>query len=118
MQKILFLIILLVVIYYVFPCKKEGFDTWPIDYESITLSPIAKQIGDYADSAIPYDNGFYGHKGYLNPMDANNYTNRIAADLQHGFANKVNPRAPAWDPASYGLVEGPGGEDYGLIESN
>ena len=118
MQKILFLIILLVVIYYAFPSKKEGFDTWPVDYESITLSPIAKQIGDYADSAIPYDNGFYGHKGYLNPMDANNYANRIAADLQHGFASPMDRNAPSWDPVSYRLAQGPDGTDYGMIESN
>ncbi len=117
MDKILFLIILLVVIYYLFP-NREGFDTWPIDYESVTLSPIAKAIGDYSDSANPYDNGFYGHKGYLNPMDANNYANRIAADLQHGFNVPPNPNAPSWAPASYRLVQGPGGEDYGMIESN
>ncbi len=117
MNKILFLIILLVIVYYVFP-SKEGFDTWPIDYESITLSPIAKQIGSYGDSANPYDNGFYGHKGYLNPMDADRYANRIAADLQHGFSNPVNPNAPAWAPSTYRLVQGPGGEDYGMIESN
>jgi hypothetical protein len=117
MDTILILIILLVIIYFIFP-SKEGFDTWPIDYESVTLSPIAKQIGSYQDSANPYDNGFYGHKGYLNPMDASNYANTIAADLQHGFANPINRNAPAWDPASYRLVQGPGGEDYGMIESN
>jgi hypothetical protein len=117
MQKILFLIILLIVIYYLFKCK-EGFDTWPIDYESVTLSPIAKQIGDYKESALPYDNSFYAHRGYLNPMDSNNYANRIAADLQHGFYVPPNRNAPSWDPSSYRLVQGADGEDYGEIESN
>ena len=96
MEKILFLIIILVVIYFLFPSKKEGFEDLGIDYESITLSKPAKEIGLYADTLNPYDNSFYGHKGYMNPMDGVNYAQKVADDLQKPFG--YPKQFPEWNP--------------------
>jgi hypothetical protein len=87
-----------------------------MNYESIPLSQIAKDIGYYSDSQNAWDNGFYGHKGYINPMDANNYANKVAYDLQNEGA--LSPDAPNWDPAAYRLVQEPNGQFVGQIQNN
>ena len=111
MEKILFLLILLIVIYFLFN-SKENFDTWPIDYESVTLSPIAKQIGSYRESLNPYDNGFYAHKGYINPMDASNYANRIATNLQNNYNMSKNPNTSLCSTSSNRLLQRSSRKDY------
>ncbi len=119
MEKILFLILILVAIYY-FTKSKEGFENWGTDYESISLSPVAREMGFYPDSQNPYDNGFYGHKGYMNPMDGQNYAEKIAKDLNKpfGYPNRVPVTGPSWDPASYTLKQEPDGQFVGQISPN
>jgi len=119
MDKIIVLIIILIVIY-LFWSRKEGFENWGTNYENINLSKVAKEIGDYnsANTLNPWDNNFYGHRGWMNPMDANNYANMISRDLQKSFPSSMNTAEPAWDPVSYRDVQLPDGQFVGKIESN
>ncbi len=118
MEKIIVLIIILIAIY-LFWNRREGFENWGTEYENINLSKVARQIGDYnSGKPNPWDNNFYGHRGWMNPMDANNYANTIATDLQKPFASPMNSSAPAWDPVSYRDVQMPDGNFVGQIQSN
>lgn len=116
MDKVIVLIVILVVIYFLWNGKREGFQNWGTNYENIKLSKIAKQIGGYNDSKNAWDNNFYGHRGWINPTDANNFANTISQDLQHSFPSPMG--GPSWDPSSYRDVQMPDGQFVGQIESN
>ncbi len=121
MDRIIILIIILIAIY-LFWHRREGFENWGTEYENINLSKVARQIGDYnsANKQNPWDNNFYGHRGWINPMDANNYANMIARDLQKPFPSAMNSSTPlpAWDPVSYRDVQLPDGQFVGQIQAN
>ncbi len=106
---VMVLIIMLIVIYYVFSSNVDNFNNFEMNYES---------INNYKKSTDPYDNQFYGHIGYLNPMDSNTYANKIATDLQQSFPNPSNPNTPSWDPSTYREVQTPSGQFIGQIQSN
>lgn len=116
MNKVIVLIVILVVVFVLWPKSKEGFENWGTNYENIKLSKVARQIGGYGNSQNPWDNGFYGHRGWINPTDANGYANTIAQDLQHTFPSPMS--GPSWDPSSYRDVQMPNGQFVGMIESN
>jgi len=105
---VLILILILVIVYLFWPSKKENFQTWPMDYESVMYSPVANQIDG--------GNNFYGTRGWINPSDANNYANMIADDLNRPFASPMG--GPRWDPSTWRDVQTPDGKFVGEIQSN
>ena len=104
----LVLIVILVIIHLFWPSKKENFQSWPMDYESVMYSPVANQIDG--------GNNFYGTRGWINPPDANNYANMIADDLNRPFASPMG--GPRWDPSTWRDVQTPDGKFVGEIQSN
>lgn len=115
MDKVLVLIIILLILHFIWP-NKEGFENWGTEYENINLSKIAQEIGGYKNSQNAWDNNFYGHRGWINPTDANNFANTIADDLQRPFPSPIG--GPSWDPSTYRDVQLPNGQFVGKIQSN